>query len=67
MRARAIIGVVLCLVGALWIFQGVGVAKGSFMTGHAGYAILGGGAVLVGIGLVVTARRARSGARDNDR
>jgi hypothetical protein len=50
-------GVVLILVGVLWILQGVGVAKGSFMTGHAFWGWMGGLAVLVGVPVLVTGLR----------
>ena len=59
MWPRAIAGVVLCLVGGLWIAQGVGAAKGSPMTGHSGYAVLGAVVVAVGVGLLVWAARLR--------
>jgi hypothetical protein len=56
MLPRVIVGVVLCLVGALWFLQGIGVAKGSPMTGHPIYSLLGtilivGGALLIAAGL----------------
>jgi heme O synthase-like polyprenyltransferase len=61
MWPRVIVGVVFCLVGALWIAQGVGAAKGSPMTGHPSYALLGVVVVVVGLWLVVAgARRGRS-------
>ena len=59
MLARGVPGVVCLLVGALWILQGVGVAKGSFMTGHAGYTVLGAILVLIGVTLLVSAWRRR--------
>jgi hypothetical protein len=49
----AVIGVVLCLVGALWIGQGVGSVHGSPMTGHAQWSYIGGILVVVGVGLLV--------------
>jgi hypothetical protein len=52
------------LVGALWILQGVGVAKGSFMTGHAGYTVLGAGLVLIGGVLLLSAWRRRGEGGD---
>jgi hypothetical protein len=59
MWPRVIAGVVLCLVGGLWIAQGVGAAKGSPMTGHSGYAFLGAAVVAGGVGLLVWAARLR--------
>ena len=36
-----ILGVILALVGVIWILQGVNILPGSFMSGHILYAILG--------------------------
>ncbi len=36
-----VIGVILGLVGAVWLLQGIGVVKGSFMTGQPIWAIIG--------------------------
>jgi len=55
--ARVIVGVVLCLIGGLWIFQGIGVAKGSPMTGHPLYSYLGAAVVVGGVALVVSGLR----------
>jgi hypothetical protein len=61
MIARAIVGVVLCLVGALWIAQGLDVVKGSAMTGHGIWAVLGTIVVVAGLALIAAgARRSRS-------
>jgi hypothetical protein len=57
---RLIIGVVLVVVGGVWIGQGVGAVHGSFMTGHAEWAVAGAVAVFFGAALLVGARRARS-------
>jgi hypothetical protein len=54
-----VIGIVLCLVGGVWIGQGIGVIHGSFMTGQALWAVIGAVAVLFGVSLLVGARRAR--------
>jgi hypothetical protein len=63
-RARVVIGVVLCLVGALWFSQGVGWFGGSFMSGQAVWAVIGVVTVLFGITLLCGAKRARRGAAD---
>jgi len=57
MRGRIIVGVLLCAVGAVWFFQGIGVLKGSFMTGTWFWTVVG--LILFGLGLrmVVRARR----------
>jgi hypothetical protein len=61
MIARVIVGVVLCLVGALWIAQGLDVVKGSAMTGHGIWAVLGTIVVVAGLALIAAgARRSRS-------
>jgi hypothetical protein len=57
--SRVIVGVVLCLIGALWFFQGIGVAKGSPMTGHAGYSVLGAVVAVVGVVLILAGLRRR--------
>jgi hypothetical protein len=41
-----ILGVILILLGGLWLLQGFNVLGGSFMSGHIQYAILG---IIVGI------------------
>jgi len=52
---RAIVGVVLCAVGSLWIAQGSGAVKGSVMSGHSQYTGLGVVLVVLGLGLLVWA------------
>ncbi|MBB4687638.1 hypothetical protein [Amycolatopsis jiangsuensis] len=55
-------GVVLILVGAVWVLQGAGVLLGSFMTGQKLWFLIGLVAVLAGVVLVAaTARRKRTG------
>ena len=44
-----IIGVVLILVGIVWILQGINVLPGSFMTGNLLYTYLGIGLDVIGI------------------
>ena len=41
MWIRGIAGVVLCLIGALWIGQGTDAVHGSSMSGHGQYTVLG--------------------------
>lgn len=52
MKTRAIAGVVACLIGLLWILQGLGSMRGSGMTGHRQYAALGAVVLVVGLGLL---------------
>jgi hypothetical protein len=49
--ARRIIGAGLCLIGAVWIGQGVGWIGGSFMSGQATWAVIGAVAVLLGLAM----------------
>ena len=48
-----IVGVVLILLGGLWILQGVNVIPVGFMAGHMEYAVLGLVVILIGIGVLV--------------
>ena len=57
MRILGILGILLAIVGATWILQGINVLPGSVMTGQIQWAIYGGIAVAVGIGLFLYARR----------
>ncbi|MGH7876234.1 MAG: hypothetical protein ACRENM_01015 [Candidatus Dormibacteraceae bacterium] len=52
--------VLLVLVGLIWIGQGVGVIKGSFMTGQSRWAVIGAIAVLLGLAVgALSWRRSR--------
>ena len=46
------LGVVLVLVGAVWVLQGIGVITGSFMTGEKLWFLIGLVAFLVGVVLI---------------
>ena len=60
MRATLnIAGVILVLFGTIWFLQAINVLPGSFMTGQIQWAVYGGIAVVVGIGLLVKANRGR--------
>ena len=56
MWIRGIAGVLLCLIGAVWIGQGTDSIHGSSMSGHGQYTVLGivvfvlGAVLLVGPG-----------------
>jgi hypothetical protein len=63
MLVRAVGGVVLCLVGVLWIAQGSGAMSGSSMSGKGQYTALGVVVALIGIFLLVQAWRVRGRAR----
>ena len=57
MRGRLLVGVLMCLLGAVWLMQGIGVLKGSFMTGEAFWAVVG--VILIALGLRMIGRGAR--------
>ena len=56
-----VLGALLILAGGVWFLQGINVLPGSFMTGQIEWAIYGGLAVVIGIGLLVYANRRRPG------
>ena len=66
MRSKAartvslVIGVLAVLVGALWIGQGAGLVKGSFMTGSSAWLAIGLLCLVVGLLLIFLALRRRS-------
>jgi hypothetical protein len=63
MLARRIIGIVLVVVGGVWIAQGTGALGGSFMTGEGLWTVIGLITALFGIALLVGA--ARDAKRDH--
>ena len=54
-----ILGVLLILVGVVWILQGINILLGSFMSGQPLYAVLGIVVAIIGIFLLVFANRRR--------
>jgi hypothetical protein len=62
MVARVIGGFLLCAVGLVWLGQGTGLIKGSFMTGEALWAVIGGVLLVLGLALLASAWRLRSRA-----
>ena len=48
-----IVGVLVILMGGVWFLQGIGVIKGSFMTGTQQWTIIGVIVALIGVGLLV--------------
>jgi hypothetical protein len=58
-----IIGVLLTLIGVGWFLQGINVLPGSMMSGQIQWAIYGGIAAAVGIGLLVFANRRKGSSR----
>jgi hypothetical protein len=63
MVIRGLVGIVLCALGGIWIAQGEGAMKGSSMSGHGQYAVLGIVAVLIGLAFLVLAWRAHGRRR----
>ena len=55
MRTRLVVGVLMCVVGGVWFLQGIGVLKGSFMTGEGFWTLIG--VILIGYGLRMVVRR----------
>jgi hypothetical protein len=56
----SIVGLVLVIVGGIWVLQGIGVLPGSFMTGQIRWAVYGAISVAAGAAVLLAARR-RSG------
>jgi hypothetical protein len=52
-----VLGGLLILIGLVWIGQGLGYVKGSFMTGAMLWAWIGAGTALVGAALISLAFR----------
>ena len=53
----SVIGILLALMGGVWFLQGINVLPGSFMTGQIQWAVYGGLAIAIGIGLLLFANR----------
>ena len=52
-KALVGVGIVLILLGGLWLLQGIGILGGSVMTGQTFWAIVG--AILLIVGIVLSA------------
>jgi hypothetical protein len=55
-----VVGVLLLLIGCVWILQGVGILPGSFMTGQMQWAVYGAIAALVGAALLFAGFRRKA-------
>jgi hypothetical protein len=67
MRMAAIIfGVLLALLGLVWIGQGVGLIKGSFMTGSGFWGAVGAVCLVTGLALIGGGLRFRRRALRED-
>ena len=51
-KALNMVGTVLMVFGGIWFLQGINVLPGSFMTGQIQWAVYGGIAFAVGLGLL---------------
>lgn len=56
---RGVIGVVLSVLGVVWILQGANVIHGSGMSGHSMYAVLGAIVLVIGVTAIGWAWRIR--------
>ena len=54
---RFVIGLALTLAGGVWIVQGAGLLKGSFMTGQSRWLLIGIACAVLGVGLLIGSRR----------
>ncbi len=57
--ALKIFGGLLVLAGLVWFLQGINILPGSFMTGDPQWAVNGGMAMLIGVGLFMWGNRAK--------
>lgn len=51
------LGIMLVVFGCIWILQGLSILPGSFMSGQIRWSIYGGIAVIIGITLLIAAKR----------
>jgi hypothetical protein len=61
-RVLFALGGVFLVVGVIWLGQGVGLIGGSFMTGEAVWAVIGGVCIALGAFLIRTGFRWRQAA-----
>jgi hypothetical protein len=57
------VAILLIVLGAIWILQGVNVLPGSFMTGQIRWAYRGGIAVVAGVAVLVALRKGSADRR----
>lgn len=57
-----IVGVILVLLGSVWVLQGINVLPGSFMSGQTRWAVRGSILVFLGLAGLVWANRKRKSA-----
>jgi hypothetical protein len=51
------LGIILIVFGGIWVLQGFRLLPGSFMYGQIRWSIIGGVTVIVGIALLIAAKR----------
>ena len=51
------LGIILLIFGCIWILQGFSVLPGSFMYGQIRWSIIGGITAIIGLALLIAARR----------
>jgi hypothetical protein len=66
MRTRLVVGVLMCIVGGVWFLQGIGVIKGSFMTGEGLWTLIGVILLVVGVRMIWRAVRGERAAPPPD-
>jgi hypothetical protein len=59
---RVPVGIILVLVGLLWMLQGLNVIGGSAMSGETIWAVVGPLVALAGLALIIAGRRNRHGS-----
>ena len=62
--ALNVFAVLFLLVGCVWFLQGINLLPGSFMTGQIRWAYYGGITALVGVALLIAAKRKRPSLPD---
>jgi hypothetical protein len=55
-----ILGILVILIGIVWVLQGINLLGGSPMTGQSQWAVYGGIAIVIGLGLILTINRDRA-------
>jgi hypothetical protein len=56
---KNVLALIVLAIGALWSLQGIGLVRGSFMTGQSQWLYIGIVAILVGLAGLVWANRSR--------
>ena len=52
-----VVGILMVLMGTVWILQGISILPGSFMTGQIRWAVYGAIAVVAGLAVLARANR----------